>query len=104
MKPTKLKQHLQIVHSWHKDKDKFFFESHGNALKKIEMESTTAFRELSQKVTKAFYVVALEIAKQKKHTHLGNFDQTLCSQNGGNCVGKWNGEKTCSSFIIKQYC
>jgi hypothetical protein len=32
IKPTKLKQHLQNVHP--KDKDKGFFECHGNALKR----------------------------------------------------------------------
>ena len=105
MKPTKLKQHLQNVHPQHKDKDKSFFERHGNALKKMKLDSTGVFQQMKKKVIEASYVVALEIAKQKKNTYnWGNFDQTLRSQNGGNCVGKWIGEKTCSSFTIKQYC
>jgi hypothetical protein len=100
--PTKLKQYMQIVHQY-KEKDKSFFERHGNDLKKMKLDSTKAFQEVNRKVSEA-YVVALEIAKQKKTHTIGETDQTLCSQNGGNCVRKWIAEKTCSSFTIKQYC
>ena len=63
------------------------FERHGNALKKMKLDPTDAFQEINHKVSEAFYVVALETVK--------------CSQNGGNCAGKWTGEKTCSTFTIK---
>ncbi|XP_042243550.1 zinc finger BED domain-containing protein 5-like [Homarus americanus] len=71
MKPTKLRRHLQNVHPQHKDKDQNFFERHGNALKKMKLDSTGAFKETNQEVTEASYVVALEIAKQKKPHTIG---------------------------------
>ena len=49
----------------------------------MKLDSTRAFQQMNQKVIEASYVVALEIAKQKKnHIQLGKLDQTLHSQNG----------------------
>jgi hypothetical protein len=82
MKPTKLKQHLQNVHPQHKDKDKSFFEHHGNALKKMKLDSTGAFQEMNHRATEASYAIALEIAKQKKPHTIG---ETLIKP----CILKW---------------
>ena len=72
MKPAKMKQHLPNVHPQHKDKNKNFFECHGNALKKMKLVSTEALKKKrKKKVTEASFVIALEIARRKKHIQLG---------------------------------
>lgn len=88
-----LKQHLQNVHPQHKDKDDNFSEHRRNDLKKMKLDSTWEFQEMNQKVTQASCIAALKITLEKiTHTTV-DFDKTLHSQNGGNCVGKWPGGK-----------
>lgn len=68
MKPCKLKQHLQL-HPQHLDKGVDFFERSQQNVKKMKMDKTGSFFATNSKVVEASYVVALEIAKQKKpHT------------------------------------
>ena len=89
VKPAKMKQHLLNVHPQHKDKNKSFFERHGNALKKMKLVSTKDFKGRNQKVTVASYVVTVEIAKLKKHIQLGKIrSSNSLSQNGGICFWK----------------
>ena len=45
MKPAKTKQYFQNVHPQHKDKNKNFFERHGNVLKKKKLVSTEDIKE-----------------------------------------------------------
>lgn len=71
MKPTKLKQHLENVYCQHKSKDKSFFERNMNMLKKMKLGATGVFQETNHKITEVSYVVALEIAKQKKPHTIG---------------------------------
>lgn len=52
-----------------------------------------AFQEMKYKVTEILYAIGLEIAKKKNMHNWGSSDQTLHSENGGNCVGNWTGEK-----------
>jgi hypothetical protein len=64
-----LKEHLQNVQPQDRDKDRSVSERHGNALKKMKLDSTGTFQEVNQKICEASYVVALELAKHKKTTY-----------------------------------
>jgi hypothetical protein len=72
---------------------------------KIKLDSTLAFQEMNHKVTEASYVIALEIAKQKKPHTIGEILIKHCVLKLVEIVvGNGLGEKTCTSFTIKQYC
>ena len=79
MKPAKTKQHFQNVHPQHKEKKKEFCERHGNALVKMKLISTEDVEERDQKVAVASYVVALQIAKQRKPHTIGENLIKSCS-------------------------
>ena len=74
MRPAKLKQHLHNVHTHSKDKDKTYFERQSRGLKKMRLDASGGFFTGERKIVEALYVVALEIAKQKK-PHF--FEETL---------------------------
>lgn len=80
LKPTKLKQHLQNVHATHKSKDKSYFERHGQALKRMKLDSSGLFSQTNQKNTEASYVVSLEIARQLKPHTIGEKLIKPCAQ------------------------
>ena len=71
VKPAKTKQHLLNFHPQHKEKNKNFFELHGDALKKMKLASTEHSIERNKEAIEASYVITLEIAKQKKTYNLG---------------------------------
>ena len=66
MRPAKLKQHLHNVHPHSKDKEKTYFERQSRALKKMRLNASGEFFTGERKIVEASYVVAFEIAKQKK--------------------------------------
>ena len=66
MKAANIKQHLLCVHPQYKDKNKNFSERYGNTVTMIKLVSTDDCNERDQKVAETSYVVALEIAKQRK--------------------------------------
>ena len=71
MRPAKLKQHLENIHPQSKDKDKSYFQRLGNSLKRMRLDATGALHQSNNKLVEASYVVALEIAKQKKPHSIG---------------------------------
>ena len=71
MRPAKLRQHLHNVHSHSKDKDKIYFERQSKALQKMRMDALGELFTGEHKIVEASYVVAHEIAKQKKPHTIG---------------------------------
>ena len=69
MKPSKLIRHLKTKHSEHAEKDLEFFRRRETSLKRQRLDPTGNYQQQSTAVVEASYVVALEVAKQKKsHT------------------------------------
>ena len=71
MKPSKLKRHLETKHSQHAKKDVAFFQCHKTGLKCQRLDCTGSFNQSNVAAIEASYVVALEIAKQKKPHTIG---------------------------------
>ena len=76
MRPAKLIQHLHNVHPHSKDKEKTCFELRSRALKKMRFDASGDFFTGERKIVEASYVVAFEIAQQKKPHSIG---ETLSS-------------------------
>ena len=66
MKPSKLKRHFETKHSQHAKKEVAFFQRHEAGLKRQRRDCTRGFNQSNVSAIEASYVVALEIAKQKK--------------------------------------
>ena len=66
MRPAKLKQHLENVHPQHINKDKTYFERQRRALKSMRLDASNNFFRKNNQLLEASYLVAFEIAKQKK--------------------------------------
>ena len=71
MRPVKLIQHLHNVHPHSKDKEKTYFERRSRALKKMRLDASGDFCTGERKIVEASYVVAFEIAQQKKPHSIG---------------------------------
>ena len=71
MKPSKLKRHLETKHSQHAKKDVAFFRRHEAGLKRQRLDCTGSFNQSNVAAIEASYIVALEIAKQKKTHTIG---------------------------------
>ena len=67
MKPFRLKRHLKTKHPQHAEKDVAFFHRHEAGLKRQRLDCTESFNQSDVSAIEASYVIALEIAKQKKH-------------------------------------
>ena len=78
MRPAKLNQHLQNVHSQRKHKDKSYFERQRKALKMMRLDSLGESFIRKSKTVEASYEVELEIAKQKKRHTIGESLTTPC--------------------------
>ena len=70
MRPAKLKQHLENAHPQHINKDKTYFECQGEH-KVNETGCSSDFFRKDNKLLEASYLVAFEIAKQKKPHTIG---------------------------------
>ena len=68
MKPFQLKRHLKTKHPQHVEKDVAFFQRHEAGLKRQRLDCTVSFNQSNVSAIEASYVIALEIAKQKKNT------------------------------------
>ena len=68
MKPFQLKRHLKTKHPQHAEKDVAFFQRYEAGLKRRRLDCTESFNQSNVTAMEASYVIALEIAKQKKNT------------------------------------
>ena len=71
MKPAKLKQRLENVHPQHINKDKTYFERQRRELKSMKLDAFSNFFRKNNQLLEASYLVAFEIAKQKKPRTIG---------------------------------
>ena len=71
MRPAKLKQPLKNVHPQHINKDKTYFERERRALKSMRLDASSDFFRKNNQLLEASYLVAFEIAKQKKPHTIG---------------------------------
>ena len=71
MRPPKLKQHLENVHPQHINKDKIYFQGQRRALKSMRLDASSDFFRKNNQLLEASYLVAVEIAKQKKRHTIG---------------------------------
>ena len=71
MKPFQLKRHLKTKHPQHVEKDVAFFQRHEAGLKRQRLDCTESFNQSNVSALEASYVIALEIAKQKKPYSIG---------------------------------
>ena len=71
MRPAKLKQHLENVHPQHINKDKTYFERQKRALKSMKLDASSDFFRKNNQLLEASYLVAFEIAKEKKPHTIG---------------------------------
>ena len=78
MKPFQLNRHLKTKHPQHAEKDVAFFQRHEAGLKHQRLDCTEIFNQSNVSVIKASYVIALEIAKQKKSHSIGETLVKLC--------------------------
>ena len=67
MKTFQLKRHLKTKHPQHVEKDVAFFQRHEAGLKRQRLDCTESFDQSNVSAIEASYVIALEIAKQKKN-------------------------------------
>ena len=89
MKSLKLKRHLETKHSQHAKKNVAFFRRHEAGLKRQRLNCTGSFNQSNVATIEASYVVALEIAKQKK-THMYNWRNTFEAVFVENCkISSW---------------
>ena len=71
MKPFQLKHHLKTMHPQHVEKDVAFFQRHEAGLKRQRLDCIGSFNQSNVSAIEASYVIALEIAKQKKPHSIG---------------------------------
>ena len=71
IKPFQLKRHLKTKHPQHVEKDVAFFQRHEAGLKRQRLDCTESFNQSNVPAIEASYVIALEIAKQKKPHSIG---------------------------------
>ena len=89
MRPAKLKQHLENVHPQHINKDKTYFEHQRRALKSMRLDASSDFFRKDNQLLEASYLVAFEIAKQKKpHTIGETLIKTCILKTAGIVLGK----------------
>lgn len=69
LKPSKLKAHLESKHPGCIDKDRQFFETKLEGVKKQRLDASGTFRQQTEAAVEASYIVSYQIAKcQKPHT------------------------------------
>lgn len=71
MRPSRLERHLSTKHSALKDKPKDFFATKSASLKRMKLDSTGTFVQISEEVLEASYESSLLIAKAKKSHTIG---------------------------------
>ena len=99
MRPAKLKQHLQNVHSQSKHKDKSYFERQNKALNMMRLDSSGGFFTNS-KIVEASHEVALETAKQKKPHHIEESLINPCVLKVANKVLSKDAQKTLATVSL----
>ena len=67
----KIKRHLETKHFQHAEKDVAFFRRHEAGLKRQRLDCTGSLNQSNVSAIEASYVVAFEIAKQKKTLTIG---------------------------------
>ena len=70
MKPSLLNRHLETCHPEIKDKDASYFQRKESGARKVRLDTTGTFNQLSISAIETSYVISLKIAQQKK-PHLG---------------------------------
>ena len=71
MKPYQLKQCLITVHPEHSKRDRAFFEVKETGLKRVKLDSSGAFQQLTKSIVRASYAVALLVPKNKNPHTIG---------------------------------
>ena len=89
LRSSKLKLHLEKVHSNYEDKDVNFFKLKKDTVKRQRLDSTGEFQHHFTKIVKASYVVSFMIAKQCKLYTIGETLIKPCaSKMAGIVLGK----------------
>jgi hypothetical protein len=70
LKPSKLKSHLTTMHPNLAEKPVEFFRMRAEDLTKRRMDGSGAHKQQSSKTLEASYIIAFQIAKQKRLTQL----------------------------------
>ena len=71
MKPSLLKRHIETCHPEVKDKDASCFQRKESGVKKVRLDTTGTFNQLSISAIETSYVISLKIAQQKKPHTIG---------------------------------
>ena len=69
MKPSLLNRHLETCHPELKDKDPSYFQRKESGVKKVRLDTTWKFNQLSVSAIEASYVISLKIAHPQKKPH-----------------------------------
>ena len=80
MKPSLLKRHIETCHPEVKDKDASYFQRKGGGVKKVRLDTTGTFNQLSISAIETSYVISLKIAQQKKPHTIGKLWSFLVSK------------------------
>lgn len=90
MKPFQLKQHLVNAHPQLKDKNRSFFELKLSSLKRMKLDESEIYQQTNMNIVRASYVIALQVAKEKKAHTIGEslvkpciVEREACVRRGG---------------------
>ena len=101
MRPAKLKQHLENVHTEHLNKDKTYFERQRRAVKSMRLDASSDFFGKNNQLLEASYLVAFEIAKQKKPHTIGETLIKPCILKRCHSARKRGRKKVSCNFAVK---
>ena len=82
MKPSLLNRHLETCHPEILDKDASYFQRKESGVKKVRLDTTGTFNQLSISAIETSYVISLKIAQQKKPHTIGGYEENFTISKG----------------------